>query len=102
MPKGEAEEEKSATAAQDREIRKEADCGLRHSRQCCFKDGHGVRERERDKQTKANMKEREKPVAKRHQMVSGSLALPYCFFFVSFFSYFNGSRAAAPVGDEVL
>ena len=25
-----------------------------------------------------------KPVAKRHQMVSGSLALPYCFFIVSF------------------
>ena len=24
------------------------------------------------------------PVAKRHQMVSGSLALPYCFFIVSF------------------
>ena len=28
--------------------------------------------------------ERRKPVDKRHQMVSGSLALPYCFFIVSF------------------
>ena len=28
--------------------------------------------------------EEEEPVAKRHQMVSGSLALPYCFFIVSF------------------
>ena len=24
------------------------------------------------------------------------------FFYCFFFSYFNGSRAAAPVGDEVL
>ena len=51
---------------------------------------------------KPSTTKKNKPVAKRHQMVSGSLALPYCFFFVSFFSYFNGSRAAAPVGDEVL
>ena len=27
---------------------------------------------------------------------------PLIFLIVSFFSYFNGSRAAAPVGDEVL
>ena len=41
-------------------------------------------------------------VAKRHQMVSGSLALLYCFSYSFLFSYFNRSRAAAPVGDEVL
>ena len=39
-----------------------------------------------------------KPVATRHQMVTGSLALLNCFLY----SYFNGSRAAAPGGDEVL
>ena len=43
-----------------------------------------------------------KPVAKRHQMVTGSLALLNCFFYCFLYSYFNGSRAAAPVGDEVL
>ena len=43
-----------------------------------------------------------KPVAKRHQMVSGFLALLYGFFLLLFFSYFDGSRAAAPVGEEVL
>ena len=42
------------------------------------------------------------PVAKRHQMVTGSLALLNCFFYCFLYSYFNGSRAAAPVGDEVL
>ena len=47
-------------------------------------------------------KRREKPVAKRHQMVTGSLALLNCFFYCFLYSYFNGSRAAAPVGDEVL
>ena len=41
-------------------------------------------------------------VAKRHQVVSGSLALLYCFSYSFLFSYFNGSGAAAPVGDEVL
>ena len=41
-----------------------------------------------------------KTVTKRHQMLSGSLALLYCFSY--FFSLFNGSRAAAPVGDKVL
>ena len=39
-----------------------------------------------------NPKTESKPVAKRHQMVSASLALLYCFFLL-FFSYFNGSRA---------
>ena len=34
-------------------------------------------------------------------MVSGSLALLYCFFLLFFFSYSNRSRAAAPVGDKV-
>ena len=37
------------------------------------------------------------PVAKRHHMVSGSLALLLCCFEVA-----EGSRAAAPRGDEVL
>ena len=35
-------------------------------------------------------------------MVTGSLALLNCFFYCFLYSYFNGSRAAAPVGDEVL
>ena len=43
-----------------------------------------------------------KPVATRHQMVTGSLALLNCFFYCFLYSYFNGSRAAAPGGDEVL
>ena len=33
-------------------------------------------------------------------MVSGSLALLYCFSYSFLFSYFNGSRAAAPVGGD--
>ena len=39
-----------------------------------------------------------KPVAQRHQMVSGSLAL---LLFVGL-DLPLGSRAAAPIGDEVL
>ena len=38
-----------------------------------------------------------KPVAQRHHMVSGSLALLICCFQVA-----EGSRAAAPRGDKVL
>ena len=45
---------------------------------------------------------KKEPVAPGHQMVSSSLALLYLFFLIVFFSYLNGSRAAAPVGDEVL
>ena len=45
---------------------------------------------------------RKEPVAKRHQMVTGSLALLNCFFYCFLYSYFKGSRAAAPVVDEVL
>ena len=37
------------------------------------------------------------PVAERHQMVIGSLALPY-FSLV----FMGGGRAAAPIGDKVL
>ena len=43
-------------------------------------------------------KEEEKePVAQRHQMVSGSLALLFICLELPL-----GSRAAAPIGDEVL
>ena len=59
-----------------------------------------VQEREGTCKRKKEM--RREPVAKKHQMVGGSLALPYCFFLFFLFSYFNGSKALAPVGDEVL
>ena len=45
----------------------------------------------------AFMSNKEKPVAQRHQMVSGSLALLFIGLELPL-----GSRAAAPIGDEVL
>ena len=49
------------------------------------------------KKRKEREREREKPVAQRHQMVSGSLALLFIGLELPL-----GSRAAAPIGDKVL
>ncbi len=42
----------------------------------------GNKEKERERERKREKKK--EPVAKRHQMVSGSLALPYCIFLFLF------------------
>ena len=70
-------------------------------------DGEEIEDEDEDEQAededeKGKEEENEEPVAKRHQMVTGSLALLNCFFYCFLYSYFNGSRAAAPVGDKVL
>ena len=49
-------------------------------------------------QYKASYQNKVKPVAKRHDMVSGTLALLYTVFGMKL----GCSRAAAPIGDEVL
>ena len=49
-------------------------------------------------QYKASYQNKVKPVAKRHHMVSGTLALLYTVFGLKL----GCSRAAAPIGDEVL
>ena len=61
----------------------------------------GSKER-RDTRKEKRRERKKEPVAKRHQMVTGSLALLNCFFYCFLYSYFNGSRAAAPVGGKVL
>ena len=70
-------------------------CEFRERRICTWRitAKHGLeRRREREKE-----KERE-PVAKRHHMVSGTLALLYTVFGLKL----GCSGAATPIGDKVL